>query len=146
MALPSRPAGTTSAAESLLFDLVDRYDRAYEQAADAVSLTAAQACVLGRLDDERGMGEMAEELGCDASNITQIVVRLEALGLVARHRDPSDRRARRVVRTADGDATNARFEEVFGFAREAVGRLSREERDQLSALLGKALGRDPVVA
>lgn len=146
MALPSKPAGTASAAEAVLFDLVDRYDRAYEQAAGAVSLTAAQACVLGRLDEERGMGEMAGELGCDASNITQIVVRLEALGLVTRYPDPADRRARLLARTAAGDARNGQFEKVFGFAREAVGRLSGDERHQLVALLGKALGHEPAGA
>ncbi|SCG48523.1 DNA-binding transcriptional regulator, MarR family [Micromonospora coxensis] len=131
---------TSSEAEAVLFDLVDLYDRAYQAAAAELSLSSAQACLLGRLDERRGMGALADELGCDASNITQIVVRLEALGLVTRERDPRDRRARLVARTPRGDEINRRFAAAFTFARTTVGRLSPHEQDQLTALLRKALG------
>jgi DNA-binding MarR family transcriptional regulator len=140
MALPNGPVTTSSEAEAALFDLVDLYDRAYEAAAAELSLSPAQACVLGRLDERRGMGALAEELSCDASNITQIVARLEALGLVTREPDPRDRRARLVARTPRGDEINQRFATAFAFARTAVGRLSPNEQDQLTALLRKALG------
>lgn len=140
MALPNGPVATSSEAEAALFDLVDVYDRAYESAAAELSLSPAQACVLGRLVERRRMGALAEELGCDASNITQIVVRLEALGLVTREPNPQDRRARLVARTPRGDEVSRRFEEAFTFARAAVGRLSSDEQDQLAALLRKALG------
>ncbi|RKN50928.1 MarR family winged helix-turn-helix transcriptional regulator [Micromonospora endolithica] len=140
MALPSKPVATSSEAEAALFDLVDVYDRAYEAAAAELSLSPAQACLLGRLDERRGMGALAAELGCDASNITQIVVRLEVLGLVTREPHPQDRRARLVARTPRGDEISRRFAAAFTFARTAVGRLSPEEQDQLAALLRKALG------
>ncbi|RIQ36932.1 MarR family winged helix-turn-helix transcriptional regulator [Jiangella rhizosphaerae] len=140
MALPSGPVTTSSEAEAVLFDLVDVYDRAYEAAAAELSLSPAQACVLGRLDERRGMGALADELGCDASNVTQIVARLEALGLVTREPNPQDRRARLVARTPEGDEINRRFATAFTFARTAVGRLSPDEQDQLTALLRKALG------
>ncbi|MFD0690159.1 MarR family winged helix-turn-helix transcriptional regulator [Actinomadura fibrosa] len=140
MALPNKPATTSSEAEAAMFDLVDVYDRAYEAAAAELSLSTAQACVLGRLDEPRGMGALAEELGCDASNITQIVVRLEALGLAVRQPNPRDRRSRLVARTPQGDEVNQRFATAFTFARTAVGRLSPDEQDQLTALLRKALG------
>lgn len=140
MALPNGPTATSSEAEAALFELVDVYDRAYEAAATHLSLSAAQACVLGRLEERRGMGALAEELGCDASNITQIVARLEALDLVIREPNPGDRRARLVARTRRGDELNRRFEETFAFARTAVGRLSADEQNQLTALLRKALG------
>lgn len=141
MALPSGPTATSSDTEAVLFELVDQYDRAYEAAAAQLSLSAAQACVLGRLGDRRGMGALAEELGCDASNITQIVARLEALDLVIRTPNPDDRRARLVARTSRGDELNRSFEEAFTFARSAVGHLSADERSQLAALLRKALGQ-----
>jgi DNA-binding MarR family transcriptional regulator len=140
MALPNRPGVAGSEAEAALVDLVDVYDRAYEAAARTVSLSAAHACVLGRLDEGRAMGALAEELGCDASNITQIVGRLEALGLVTREAHPQDGRARLVSRTRQGDETARRFESAFAFARTAVGRLSLDEQDQLTVLLRKALG------
>jgi DNA-binding MarR family transcriptional regulator len=139
VALPNGPVTTSSEAEAVLFDLVDVYDRAYEAAAAELSLSPAQACVLGRLDERRGMGALAEELGCDASNITQIVARLEALGLVTREPNPRDRRARLVARTPRGDEITHRFATAFTFARTAVGRLSPDEQDQLTALLRKAL-------
>jgi len=140
VALPNGPVAASSEAEAVLFDLVDVYDRAYEAAAAQLSLSPAQACVLGRLDERRGMGALAEELGCDASNITQIVARLEALGLVTREPNPQDRRARLVTRTPRGDEIIHRFASAFTFARTAVGRLSPDEQDQLTALLRKALG------
>jgi len=140
MAVPSGPVAPSTEAESALFDLVDSYDRAYETAATSQSLSVAQACVLGRLTEPRGMGSLAEELGCDASNITQIVARLETRGLVTREPDPADRRGRLISRTAAGDEVNADFEGAFEFGREAVRRLSRSEQDQLTALLRKALG------
>lgn len=127
----------------MLFDLVDQYDRAYETAAVGLSLSAAQACVLGRLQGPRGMGGLAKDLGCDASNITQIVGRLEALGLVMRQPDPHDGRARLVVRTSAGDAVSERFEDAFTFARAALSQLSRAEQDQLTSLIRKALTQTP---
>lgn len=140
MAVPSGPVAPVTEAEAALFDLVDAYDRAYETAAASQSLSGAQACLLGRLNKPRGMGALAEELGCDASNVTQIVARLEARGLVVRQPDAVDRRGRVLTRTPAGDEVNARFEAAFEFSRSAVGHLNRDEQDQLTALLRKALG------
>ncbi|MFI7127404.1 hypothetical protein ACIBQ1_17035 [Nonomuraea sp. NPDC050153] len=58
--------------------MVDVYDRAYEAAAAELSLSAAQACVLGRLDERRGMGALA---ACSAtmsmlSAVTSATLRL----------------------------------------------------------------------
>lgn len=126
--------------EDALYTFVDSYDRAYEAAAANQQLSVAQICVLIRLDQRRGMSSLATELGCDASNITQIVARLESRGLVIRQPDPADGRARLIARTPEGDAVSTQFDSAFDFAREAKNRLSTEERDQLTALLRKALG------
>ncbi len=142
MVLPRGPVASSSLAESALFDLVDVYDRAYELAAATQSLSAAQACVLGRVAEHQRMTSLADQLGCDASNITQIVGRLEAHGLVARVPSPDDGRARLVVRTSAGDRVYARFEHEFGFARAAVGRLTGAEQHELTRLVRKALGSD----
>jgi DNA-binding MarR family transcriptional regulator len=140
MASPSGPVHPTTNAESAFFDFVDAYDRAYEAAAASRGLSIAQACVLGRLDEPRGMGSLAVELGCDASNITQVVARLESRGLVTRTPDAADRRARVITRTSTGEKVNSEFETAFEFARRAARRLSPTEQDQLTALLRKALG------
>ena len=124
-----------------MFDFVDAYDRAYELAAAQHELSVAQACVLGRISEPRGMRELAVELGCDASNVTQIVGRLEARELVERHVSPTDGRFRLLTRTVAGDNLNAAFEKTFEFARAATSNLSIDEQSQLADLLRKALGQ-----
>ncbi|MEV3984074.1 MarR family transcriptional regulator [Nonomuraea sp. NPDC049758] len=115
-----------------MFDFVD----AYETAALEHGLSVAQACVLGR---QVGMRELADELGCDASNITQIIRRLEARDLVRRQPHPDDRRSRQVVRPPGGTSLYAAFEQSFEFARSAAADLSAREQDQSATLLRKAL-------
>lgn len=140
MAVPSGPVAGSTEAEGAMFAFVDAYDRAFEAAAVKHGLSVAQACVLGRLLWPRGMSELAAELGCDASNITQIIARLETRDLVQRHTNPGDRRSRQIIRTPDGSALYAQFEESFEFARSAISNLSAQEQDQLVTLLRKALG------
>jgi DNA-binding MarR family transcriptional regulator len=48
------------------------------------------------------LGTLAERCACVRSNITQLVDRLEAEGLVARVDDPRDRRSIRAELTAEG--------------------------------------------
>lgn len=144
MAIPSGPVTPSSDAERAMFDFVDAYDRAYEIAAAQHDMTVAQACVLGRISKPRGMRDLADELRCDASNITQIVTRLEARELIERHANPEDRRSRQLIRTPTGDALNAAFERSFEFARNASATLTVDEQNQLILLLRKALGQ-PVV-
>src|SRR5918998_6193828 len=86
-----------------LWDFVYAYDAAYDRAARAVGLSAAQACLLDALTGGgRSMGELAAALLCDASNVTQLVTRLEAGGLVTRSADPDDRRGKRGAITPGG--------------------------------------------
>jgi DNA-binding MarR family transcriptional regulator len=65
-------------------------------------LSAPQARALHHLGEPRTMGELAEMLCCDASNVTGIVDRLEARGIVQRQVVPGDRRVKRIVLTEDG--------------------------------------------
>ncbi len=141
MAIPSGPVTPSSDVERSMFEFVDAYDRAYEFAAAEHELSVAQACVLGRISRPRGMRELADELRCDASNITQIVTRLEQRELIERRASPDDGRFRLLSRTPAGDALNAAFEQSFAFARSASSKLSADEQRQLSDLLRKALGR-----
>ncbi|WP_433722812.1 MarR family winged helix-turn-helix transcriptional regulator [Nocardia sp. CA-129566] len=139
MAVPAGPVSTSTDVERVMFEFVDAYNHAFEDAAHEHGMSMAHACVLGRVGVPRGMGELAEELGCDASNITQIVTRLEARSLVQRRPDPSDRRFRRIQRTPDGEAVNGAFEDSFDFPRRAVANLTPDEQQQLAELLRKAL-------
>ena len=106
------------ALERQLWDLVGAYDAAFDRASREVGLTAAQACLLTCLSQGScTMSDLATELLCDASNITQLVGRLEARGLVRREPDPEDRRARRVTITTAGRRQRRAVEKVFTFPR-----------------------------
>jgi DNA-binding MarR family transcriptional regulator len=133
-------ADTARALEEQLWDLVYAYDAAFDRAAQDAGLTAAQACLLTCLSKGScTMGDLATELVCDASNVTQLVGRLEARGLVRREPDPDDRRARRVSITAAGRRQRRAIEQVFTFPAERIGHLSDAEQRQLRELLEKLM-------
>ena len=133
-------ADDPDALEAQLYDFVYLYDAAFDRAAQQTGLSAAQACLLVQLRrGSRTMSDLAVELVCDASNVSHLVARLEARGLVAREPDPADRRARQVSITAAGRRTCRSLEKHFTLPAERVGRLSESERRQLSCLLSKIL-------
>ena len=59
------------------------------------------------------MRSLAEEWGCDASNATWIVNRLEARGLAERRARTGDRRVKLVVLTATGVRMRDRLSEAM---------------------------------
>ena len=123
---------TAGALEQQLWDLTNAYEAAFDRAAQNAGLTAAQACLLTCLSEGScTMGDLATELLCDASNVTQLVGRLEARGLVTREPDEHDRRARRVSITAAGRRQRRAVEQVFTFPAERIGLLSEAEQRRL---------------
>lgn len=93
----------------------------------AVGLSIPKLAALARLveaGDSLPLGQLAERLACVKSNVTQLVDRLEADGLVERAPDPDDRRSRLAVITAAGRR-----------AWEAGSRLQREAERQLFSAL-----------
>ena len=95
-----------------------------------------------QLDEQEGlpMHEIASLLACDSSNVTGIVDRLEARGLVTRRTGERDRRVKQIVPTPAGvevrDALRARMAHVP----EGIERLSARDQRQLRDLLARALG------
>ena len=93
---------------------------------------------LAEAGESMPLGQLAERLSCVKSNITQLVDRLEADGLVARKPDPRDRRSRLAALTAAGRrACQAGSRVQQDCERELLGALSAEEARHLVALLGK---------
>src|SRR5690606_18640168 len=86
----------------LLFAYVDRLRTHFEAVAQAHDLTSVQARLLVSLDDSAPMRSAAESLGCDPSNVTGVVDRLEERGLVRREECPEDRRAKHLKATPAG--------------------------------------------
>lgn len=108
---------------------------------NAMGLSLAKLLALSALSqagESLPLTQLAERLSCVKSNITQLVDRLEADGLVTRQSDPNDRRTRLAVLTAAGRKA---CQEGMRVRQEAeqhlVGRLSADEAAQLAALLAK---------
>jgi DNA-binding MarR family transcriptional regulator len=106
-----------------------------------VGLSMAKLAALHRLTEageSLPLGQLAERLACVKSNVTQLVDRLEADGLVNRTADPNDRRSRLAVLTDAGRTAFAKGSEIKMQAeRELFGVLTPAESEMLNQLLGK---------
>jgi len=112
-----------------------------ESQLSAVGLSLAKLLALKALADAGGslpLGQLAERLSCVKSNITQLVDRLEADGLVARKPDPRDRRTRLAALTPAGRKACKEGTRVQRAAEDRLlATLSQAEARQLAALLEK---------
>jgi len=135
-----RPDELTLEVVELIGTVVARYHEEYEEAAGRHALTGAQARLLGLLSLEPlPMRRLAQKLKCEPSNVTGIVDRLEARGLVERQADSADRRVKLAVATEEGARVAGSLRDSLGFAREPLAGLSREERVSLRDLLQRML-------
>ena len=106
-----------------------------------VGLSIAKLAALHHLSqagESLPLGQLAERLACVKSNVTQLVDRLEADGLVSRVGDPSDRRARLAVLTGAGRKAYAQGSQIQVKAeRELFSALTSDESAKLHELLAK---------
>ena len=94
-----------NAVASALVQAAHRVEARLEEALAGVGLSIAKFETLSILvsqDRPISLSELASKLVCVRSNVTQLVERLEAEGLVKRADDPADRRAVRAEVTALG--------------------------------------------
>jgi MarR family transcriptional regulator, organic hydroperoxide resistance regulator len=105
-------------------------------------LSPMQAFALRLLEPGRPlpMSELAEALHCDASNVTGIVDRLEARGLIARRGADHDRRVKMLVVTDDGAQLRGRLLERIAEPPPAIAALSATDQRSLRDILRRALG------
>jgi DNA-binding MarR family transcriptional regulator len=114
------------------------YYRDLTAAAALHGLTMTQAKMLILLRRQPlPMRALAGRLACDASNITGLVDRLEARGLVSRHADATDRRIKNVVATEEGREAVRLIRADMRGTSEAFERLDEEGRRSLYELLGR---------
>src|SRR5215203_4964154 len=120
---------------------------AVEAKLNAIGLSLPKLLALKALSDageSLPLGQLAERLSCVKSNITQLVDRLEADGLVARQSAPGDRRTRLAAMTAAGrKAWRAGTRIQHKAERALFNGLSADESRQLEMLMGKI--RSPLV-
>lgn len=122
---------------TLLGRIVDRFVASYESAASAQGLTTVQAKVLAALGEPLPMHRIAEKLKSERSNVTGIIDRLEARGLVERRPDERDRRIKNIVATPAGAVLARNFRRSLGFAAEPLAALDPAERVHLRDLLSR---------
>ena len=134
-----RPEDEISA---LVFHLSGQLSVYVGRAVAEFGLTEPQALLIRHLREPLRMGTVADRLHCDASNLTGIVDRLEARGIVERRAVAGDRRAKELVLTEAGRDLQERLDETIGVI-PGLSDLSPEEQRVLTRLLGRAL--DPLL-
>jgi DNA-binding MarR family transcriptional regulator len=126
---------------SLLFHLVLAQKARFGAAMAELELTPVLAHALRRLEPNRPiqMNELADALYCDASNVTGIVDRLEARGLVERRPARHDRRVKALVLTPEGVELRAKVTARMSEPPEAIAELSAIDQRLLRDVLRRAL-------
>jgi DNA-binding MarR family transcriptional regulator len=130
---------------AMLFDLLMDARARLPVVAASVELSPMQCQVLRLLEPQQPvpMGRLAGTLGCNASNITGIVDRLEARGLISRRPDREDRRVRAVMLTNDGVRVRGVIVEHLYEPPERIRRLSEDDRRTLTQILERATRQLP---
>ena len=85
------------------------------------------------------MGQLAEILACDASNVTGLVDRLESRGLVRRQPSAEDRRSKVLELTPAGVRLRSIVLEHMTTPPEILHRLSADEQRALVKMLKRLL-------
>jgi DNA-binding MarR family transcriptional regulator len=109
-------------------------------AAQEFGLAPQQAFAILRLktDEPTTMGELAQALRCDNSNVTGIADRLEAAGLAERRAHPSDRRVKTLMLTERGAAVRGLYQDRLGHTPPAFAAMSDSDAATLVEILQRA--------
>ena len=146
MAMPAPAAVPNGLADYLCFSTYSAnlaFNRVYKPLLDALGLTYPQylALVLLWAEDDQTVGQLGDKLFLESNTLTPLLKRLEALGHVARSRDPKDERVVRIRLTDKGreqlaaiDAYRLRISEVYRKLFDEVGDAHRVITDTLIAL------------
>ena len=131
----ARLAGSASLADQgwalLLQVTFERVHAHFAAAVAELDLAPLQAKALHELDVEPpiSMRELATRLGADPSNVTGLIDRLEARGLVERRPDPNDRRIKGLALTPAGARLRKRlFARLYSAPRSLAGLSQRDQR------------------
>ncbi|MFI6449578.1 MarR family winged helix-turn-helix transcriptional regulator [Kitasatospora sp. NPDC050543] len=134
---PPAPVPSTVLLMDRLAGATAGYYRRFAAVAAAHGLTPMQGKMLGLLRHPMPMRALADLLGCDASNVTGIVDRLEARGLARREADPADRRIKNVLLTEEGEAAVRCIRAEVATGLPGLEQLDESERRALGDLLAR---------
>jgi len=113
------------------------YYRTFAAVAAQQGLTFMQGKMLSLLRRPMSMRELAELMGCDASNVTGIVDRLEARDLVRRETNQNDRRIKNVAVTEQGTETIRLIRAEMMSGMTALEQLDAAQRQSFHDLLAQ---------
>jgi DNA-binding MarR family transcriptional regulator len=108
----------------------------YDAKLAELHLTLPQAMLLRQLGDALPMNEAAGKLHCDPSNVTGIVDRLEARGLIERQHLTTDRRVKHLALTPAGRRLRGKVEKILSAA-PGISDLAASDQAALLGLLGR---------
>lgn len=122
-----------------------RHKHQFNEAVAGLGISPIQARTLLFIDPEqpRTMSEVAQELGCGPSNITGVIDKLEARGLVERRVRAGDRRARTLAMTRRGHSLRKRLSDRLHEPAPWMLALSPEDQADLVEILRRALEAAP---
>lgn len=128
-------------AQKLFFEIGMRQRVKAGAALGELGLGFAQAHALRMLDPDEpmAMSALADRLFCDASNVTGLVDRLEARGLVERRSSQNDRRVKALTLTAAGVALRDQVLAVMSEPPEAIAALPAADQRALRDILARAV-------
>ena len=106
-----------------------------------LELSPAQCHLLNLIEPDRPMpmGELANALACDASNVTGLVDRLESRGLLQRSPSAEDRRVKVLSLTPLGTRVRASLLEKMTTSPPTLRRLSATDQRALARILRRLL-------
>jgi len=99
------------------------YRQGVDEALSGLGLSDALALpvvVLGRRPEGVRQNQLADELGVEGPSLVRLLDRLVGDGLVERHEDPADRRAKLVTLTAEGRRHSERAAKALDAYRAAL--------------------------
>jgi DNA-binding MarR family transcriptional regulator len=117
----------------------------FVQIALDLGLAPQQAGALRALAQPVPMGDLADALHCDSSNVTGIVDRLEERGLVRREVAPGDRRVKMVVVTEEGERVRREITSRSAEPPPQLAALSKRDQKTLRDVLRRALNAGDAV-
>ena len=107
------------------------------RSSDEFDLSPIQCHVLHLIEPDRPlpMGRLADTLSCDASNVTGLVDRLEARGLVERRPSDDDRRVKQLQLTPAGSRLRSAMLRRMSAQSHPLSRLSGRQQRELVKML-----------
>jgi DNA-binding MarR family transcriptional regulator len=118
--------------------LINNFKADFDKVAEGCHLTKVQLFALQAINykDEIPMGQMADALHCDPSNVTGIVDRLVNHGLIVREESPKDRRTKIIRLTEKGKAFVGQIKAEMP-VRMGCDQMTAPDRSNLCSLLRK---------